>query len=74
MNTKPFHDKSVVRRNVKQCSLVFAFRDTNIGKAAGKMKADPLGVASSAVLVLCLNLGRTYTPSIVEEKAKRASK
>ena len=26
-----------------------------------------------AVLVLCLNLGR-HTPSIVEEKAKRASK
>jgi hypothetical protein len=30
-------------------------------KAAGKMKAHPSSLSSSAVLVLCLNLRRPYT-------------
>jgi hypothetical protein len=30
-------------------------------KAVYKMKADPLSLSSSAVLILCLNLRRTYT-------------
>jgi hypothetical protein len=42
-------------------------------KAAGKMKAHPLNLSSSAVLGLYLNLGRTYTFHC-RRKSKRASK
>jgi hypothetical protein len=34
------------------------FRDINIGKGRLQDEGDPLSLASSAVLVLCLNLGR----------------
>jgi len=40
-------------------------------KAAYKMRTDPLSLESSAVHVLCLNLGRA-APSIIDEKATRA--
>src|SRR4029434_48675 len=50
-----------------------AFRDIHIRKGAGNMRADPLSLASSAVLVLCPNLGRTYTFHC-RRQSKRASK
>ena len=36
-------------------------RDINIGKGRLQDEANPLSLASSAVLVLCLNLDRTTT-------------
>src|SRR5262249_16857639 len=37
------------------------FRDINIGKGHPQGEADPLRLASSACVVLCLNLGITTT-------------
>src|SRR5262245_11074717 len=42
-------------------------------KAVYKMRADPLSLDSSVVLVLCLSLGTTYTFHW-RRKSKRASK
>ena len=47
-----------------------AFVDINIGKS--RLQDEGFKIASSAVLVLCLNLGRTYTFHC-RRKTKRAS-
>src|SRR5512132_2578589 len=49
------------RRGLPHIEYTGLFFAILISSKAGKMRADPQSLASSAVLILCLNMGRTYT-------------